>query len=54
MSPAVQTIIALTLVALAAAWLIRRAIVKRQHGGCGDDCGAISPEIRKLQRQLKR
>ena len=54
MTPAVQTVIALALVVLAAAWLIRRAIVKRQHGGCGDDCGAISPELKKLQRQLKR
>ena len=54
MTPTVQTTIALAVVALAAGWLIRRAVIKRQHGGCGDDCGAISPELKKLQRQLKR
>jgi hypothetical protein len=54
MSPTVQTILALALVALAAAWLVRRAIVKRKNPGCGDDCGAVSPEMKRLQARLKR
>lgn len=54
MSPATQTVTALAIVALAATWLVRRWLAKRKSGGCGDDCGAISPEVRKLQRQLKR
>jgi hypothetical protein len=54
MTPAVQTVLALALVALAAAWLVRRALVKRKNPGCGDDCGAVSPEMKRLQARLKR
>jgi hypothetical protein len=54
MPPDLQTIAALVVVALAAAWLIVRAVRKRKNPGCGTDCGAVSPEIRKLQAKLKR
>ena len=54
MNPAVQTILALAVVALAVAWLVRRAIAKRKNPGCGDDCGAVSPELKRLQARLKR
>lgn len=49
-----QTIAALVIVALAATWLVVRAIAKRKNPGCGGECGAVSPEIRKLQARLKR
>lgn len=53
MSPQVQTMAALAIVAAAAIWLILRAL-RRRRSGCGTDCGAISPEVRKLQAHMKR
>lgn len=49
-----QTLAALALVALAAAYLVRAYFKKRAVPGCGDNCGAVSPEVKKLQAQLKR
>jgi hypothetical protein len=46
MSPALQTTLALALVALAAGWLVRRAFAKRKHPGCGHDCGC-APKLTK-------
>jgi attachment p12 family protein len=55
MSSSLQTIIALAIVALAIAWLIYNAMRKRHSSSCGGgECGAISPEIKKLQARLKR
>lgn len=54
MSPQIQTYAALAVVALAATWLVLRAIAKRKNPGCGSDCGAVSPEIKKLQAHLRR
>jgi hypothetical protein len=54
MSPEFQTVAALIVVALAAAYLFSRAFRKRKNPGCGTDCGAISPQMRKLQARLKR
>jgi len=54
MSSSLQTVIAFALVALAAAYLIYAGLKKRRRPGCGDDCGAVSPEVRKLQARLKR
>jgi hypothetical protein len=54
MSPAVQSIAALAVVAIAATWLILRALAKRKNPGCGSDCGAVSPEVKRLQARLKR
>jgi hypothetical protein len=55
MSSSTQTILALAVVALAAAWLLRGWFAKKKSSGCGSEsCGAVSPEIKKLQKQLKR
>ncbi len=53
MSPQLQTIAALVVVALAVTWLIARTLAKRKNPGCGSDCGAVSPEMKKLQARLK-
>jgi len=55
MSATIQTIIALAVVALAAALLLRAWFGKKKTSGCGNgSCGAVSPEIKKLQARLKR
>jgi hypothetical protein len=54
MSPAFQTIAALVVVACAAIWLVLRANAKRKNPGCGSDCGAVSPQMKRLQARLKR
>jgi hypothetical protein len=54
MSASLQTALALSLVALATTLLVRLFLNKRKSPGCGADCGAVSPEIRKLQARLKR
>jgi len=54
MSSSLQTLIALSIVALAALLLVRSFLNKRKSPGCGADCGAVSPEIKKLQAKLKR
>lgn len=53
MSASLQTIIALAVVAAAAAFLVRTFLKRRKSPGCGADCGAVSPEIKKLQARLK-
>jgi len=42
-----QSIAALVIVALAATWLIVRAIVKRRKPGCGGDCGCPTDELKR-------
>ena len=55
MSSSLQTIIALFIVAVAATLLLRSWFGKRRKPGCGSEgCGAVSPEIKKLQAKLKR
>jgi hypothetical protein len=55
MSSALQTVIALIIVALAAVLLLRSWFSKRKSPGCGSEsCSAVRPEIRKLQAKLKR
>ena len=55
MSATVQTLIAFAVVALAAALLLRAWFGKKKSPGCGNEsCGAVSPEIKKLQAKLKR
>jgi hypothetical protein len=54
MSSELQTILALLVVAIAATWLVRRAIAKRKNPGCGSDCGAVSPELKRLRSHLER
>jgi hypothetical protein len=54
MSSTLQTIVAIALVVLATAWLLRGWFGKKKSSGCASEgCGAVSPEIRKLQKQLK-
>lgn len=54
MSSAFQTIAALVIVAVAATWLIARAIAKRKNPGCGSDCTALTPEVKRLQAKLAK
>ena len=54
MSSSLQTIIALGIVVIAAGLLLWSWFGKKKASGCGDSCGAVSPEIKKLQKQLKR
>ena len=55
MSSSLQTILALGLVALAAGLLLRSWFGKKKSSGCASEgCSAVSPEIKKLQKQLKR
>lgn len=54
MSPEIQSILALVIVALAVTWLVFRALAKRKNPGCGSDCGAVSPELKRLQARLKK
>jgi hypothetical protein len=54
MSATLQTVIALAVVGGAAAYLIASAFRKRRQPGCGDNCGAVSPEVKRLQARLKR
>ena len=54
MSSELQTIFALALVAVAAAWLLRGWFGKRKNSsGCAGSCSAVSPEIKKLRSRLK-
>lgn len=53
MSSALQTLIALGIVALAATLLVRSFLKKRRQPGCGGECGAVSPEVKRLQSRLK-
>jgi FeoB-associated Cys-rich membrane protein len=50
MSPQFQTIAALVIVALAATWLIARALRKRRNPGCGGDCGCPASAIKPKPR----
>jgi hypothetical protein len=54
MTPALQTILSLVVVGIAAVWLVRRAFRKDHTKGCGGgECGAVSPEVKRLQARLK-
>jgi hypothetical protein len=54
MTSPLQTVIALAIVALAAALLLRSWFGKKKSSGCGSDgCSAVSPEIKKLRSKLK-
>jgi len=55
MSSELQTIIALALVCLAAAWLLRGWFGRRKNSSsCAGSCGAVSGEVKKLRARLKR
>jgi hypothetical protein len=50
MNPALQTLVALVLVALAVVGLIGRALAKKKSLGCGGDCGCSSRAIKTKAR----
>ena len=55
MNANLQTLAALTVVALAALGLVWRAWSRRKSGGCTDEgCGAVSPQARAFRRRLGR
>jgi uncharacterized protein YbbK (DUF523 family) len=55
MNTEIQSIAALLIVALAAAWLVRTAVKKSRSPGCGsEDCGAVSRDAKALRKKLKK
>ena len=46
MTPEIQTLAALAIVAVAATWLVLRALAKRRNPGCGGDCGCPGSELK--------
>lgn len=56
MTPFLQTVVALAVVAVAATWLIWNNVRKKKQSGCasGGMCGAVSPEVKALQAKLKK
>lgn len=50
MNPALQTLVALVLVALAVVGLIGRALAKKKSLGCGGGCGCSSRAIKTKAR----
>jgi hypothetical protein len=54
MSSSLQTLLALAVVTVAVVLLVRSFLKKRKSPGCGADCGAVSPEIKKLQAKLRQ
>jgi hypothetical protein len=51
MTAELQTLAALTIVALAASWLVLRMLAKKKQPGCGGDCGCPTNEFKaKLKR----
>jgi hypothetical protein len=46
MSAEIQTLLALAVVAVAATWLVLRALAKKKNPGCGGDCGCPASEIK--------
>lgn len=56
MSSELQTVVALSLVALAAGYLLWTWFgPKKNKSGCGDGaCGAVSPEVKRLQKHLRK
>lgn len=54
MSSSAQTVIALFAVAAAVLWLLRSALRRKPGSSCGDSCGAVSSEVRELQKRIRR
>jgi membrane protein implicated in regulation of membrane protease activity len=48
--PEWQTAAALLVVAIAATWLVRRALRARAKPGCGGDCGCPTDPLKKKLR----
>ena len=54
MSPTLQSILALAIVALAVVWLVRRSIRKKKSGGCAGDCGCPASEVKSAAATVQR
>ena len=54
MSPTLQSILALVVVALEVTWLVRRSLAKRKNPGCGGDCGCPSSEVKAAAAKIAR
>ncbi len=55
LTPELQSILALAIVALAVTYLGWRTLAKRRGSSCGSgDCGALSADVKKLQAHLKK
>jgi bacterioferritin-associated ferredoxin len=50
----VQTLSALLVVALAAAWLAWRALARKKNPGCGNDCGCASSAAKSKLAKVAR
>lgn len=50
MSPALQSIVALAVVALAATWLVLRSLAKKKNPGCGGDCACPANDLKSKSR----
>lgn len=46
MTSELQTFAALAVVAIAAAWLVRRGLAKKKNPGCGGDCACPTDELK--------
>jgi hypothetical protein len=53
MSPALQSILALAVVAFAVIWLVRRSLAKKK-AGCGGDCGCPASEVKAAAAAVNR
>ena len=53
MFTSLQTLVALAIVSITLVLLVRAFLQKRNSPGCGSNCGAVSPELKKLQARLK-
>jgi len=47
MNTELQTIAALIVVAIAASWLVVRAVRQRRQPGCGGDCACPTRELKR-------
>lgn len=54
MTPAIQTLAALAIVALAAIWLVRRSLAKKKNAGCGGDCGCPASDVKNGAAKITR
>lgn len=55
LTPELQSVLALAIVALAITYLVWRAVAKRRGSSCGSgECGALSADVKKLQAHLKK
>jgi hypothetical protein len=54
MSPELQTLAALLIVAAAAVWLVLRSFARGRKPGCGGDCGCPSEDLRARARNREK